>query len=134
MAQQALDLEGMLYTTEHEWVLVQEGGVAKIGITNYAQAQLGEIVFFDLPKLGTYIRQGIKMGEVESVKTITDIFSPVTGQILEVNKDISLQPDLVNKDAEGRGWLVKSTYEPKDLGNLMSHSQYQQFIANLPHQ
>ena len=132
MAQQALDLEGRLYTAQHEWVSVQ-GGVATIGITIYAQQQLGDVVYLQLPKPGAMLKQGGKLGEVESVKTVSDIFSPVTGRVIEVNQDLTLQPELVNQDAEGLGWLVKSTYEPNELGNLMTHSQYQQLIAAESH-
>ena len=132
MAQQALDLEGMLYTPQHEWVSVQ-GGVATIGITNYAQQQLGDVVYLQLPKPGAMLKQRGKLGEVESVKTVSDIFSPVTGQVIEVNQNLIMHPELVNDDAEGLGWLVKSTYEPKELDQLMTHSQYQQLIATESH-
>ena len=128
MAPQAFDLEGRLYTAQHEWVSVQ-GGVATIGITDYAQQQLGDVVYIQLPKLGAMLKMGGKLGEVESVKTVSDIFSPVTGQVSEVNQDLTLHPELVNNNAEGLGWLVKSTYETNELGNLMTHSQYQQLIA-----
>ena len=132
MAPQALDLEGRLYTAQDEWVSVQDG-VATIGITDYAQQQIGDVVYLQLPEPGAMLKMGGKLGEVESVKASSDIFSPVTGQVSEVNQDVTLNPELVNKDAEGLGWLVKSTYKPNELGNLMTHSQYQQFIAAESH-
>lgn len=128
MSQQVLNLEGRLYTREHEWVAV-EGDVATVGITGYAAEQLGDVVYLGLPKKGSALTQGGKLGEVESVKAVSDIFSPVTGTVIEVNPEIAAHPELVNQDAEGLGWLVRATYSPGEFGSLMTRAQYQDYLT-----
>ena len=98
--------EDLLYTKEHEWARV-EGGFAFVGITDYAQDQLGDIVYLDLPCVGATVTQKKKMGEVESVKAVSELYSPVSGEVVEVNQEAVDNPELVNKDAYGEGWLLK---------------------------
>ena len=132
MTQQGPNLEGRLYTKEHEWVSV-EGNIATIGISDFAQAQLGDIVYLDLPIKGKSLIQGQKLGEVESVKAVSDIYSPITGTVTDVNAELAAHPELANKDAEGLGWLVKATYDPGGLKDLMSHVQYKEFLSGQHH-
>lgn len=94
------------YTAEHEWIRV-EGGVAYVGITDYAQEQLGDIVFVDIPSVGDTLESGEVFGTIEVVKTISDLFLPVGGEVLEQNEALEEQPELVNKDPYGEGWLIK---------------------------
>ena len=117
------------YSREHEWVLVQEGDVALVGITHFAQDQLGDIVYFDLPKPGTKLQQFQKLGEVESVKAVSDIYAPVSGEVVEVNGEVAQRPELVNQDAFGRGWLLKVRLaDPKELDKLMSAQEYDAYV------
>lgn len=97
--------EALLYSTEHEW-LKQEGEVARIGITHFAQDQLGDIVYVDLPEPGSILAQMQKLGEVESVKVVSEIFSPVSGEVVEANRALESSPELVNHDPYGEGWLL----------------------------
>ena len=94
------------YTTEHEWIRV-EGDIAYVGITDYAQEQLGDIVFVDIPSEGETLAAGDTFGTIEVVKTISDLFLPVAGEVLEQNEALADQPELVNKDPYGEGWLIK---------------------------
>jgi glycine cleavage system H protein len=98
--------EGVKYTKDHEWVRV-EGDFGWIGITDYAQGELGDVVFVELPKVGTKIVRGKSFGTIEAVKAVSDLFAPVTGEIVELNKGIQNSPELVNKDPYGDGWMVK---------------------------
>ena len=122
------------YTQEHEWVMVQDA-VAKIasaGITDYAQDQLGDIVFFELPKVGDSVTHLGKMGEVESVKAVSDLFSPITGQVAEINEKLLDHPELVNEDPFGDGWLIKVTMDDvAEIDGLMSAQDYDAFTAGL---
>ena len=122
------------YTSEHEWIKVEDAatGHARAGITDYAQDQLGDIVYFELPKAGdTIVHQG-KMGEVESVKAVSDLFSPVSGQVLEVNDRLVDHPELTNEDPFGEGWLVLvAMSDVTELDGLMSADEYEAFIAGL---
>jgi glycine cleavage system H protein len=96
------------YSKEHEWVRV-EGDGATMGITDHAQEQLGDIVYLDLPKVGASVRQSEKLGEIESVKAVSDLFSPMSGEVAARNEDVVKAPELVNQDPYGRGWLLKLT-------------------------
>ncbi|MBA7702534.1 Glycine cleavage system H protein [subsurface metagenome] len=118
------------YTKEHEWICPESANKGKMGLTNYAQTQLGDIVFLDLPAPGTQVKQFQKMGEVESVKAVSDIFSPVSGQVLEVNQTAIDEPQLVNQDPYGAGWLVRIEFsEPSELDALMNSDEYNEFEA-----
>jgi glycine cleavage system H protein len=116
--------EGLKYTQEHEWIKV-EGDRGRVGITHYAQDQLGDVVFVELPKKGRKLRQMEAFGVVESVKAVSDLYCPVSGEIVEVNGALERKPELVNGDPYGTGWMivVKIT-QAKELDKLLSPSQY----------
>ena len=121
------------YTHEHEWVKLEDGGTgsAVAGITDYAQDQLGDIVFVDLPNVGSTVTSMAKMGEIESVKSVSDIYSPISGEIVQENTKVKDQPALVNSDPYGEGWLVRiSMSEPSELENLLSAQQYEAFLVD----
>jgi glycine cleavage system H protein len=120
--------EELKYTKEHEWARV-EGNVVRVGITHYAQDALGDIVYVDLPAAGTEVSSGQALGEVESTKSVSDIYSPVTGTITERNARLEDAPDLVNQDPYGDGWMV--LIEPSSLGEvdgLLSAADYRAFV------
>ena len=122
------------YTREHEWVMVDPAavGTAIAGITEYAQDQLGDIVFFELPKVGDAVAHLGKMGEVESVKAVSDLFSPINGTVTEINEKLLDHPELVNEDPFGEGWLIKvAMTDVAELDALMSSQDYDAFIAGL---
>ena len=122
------------YTQEHEWIIVEdvEARRALVGITDYAQAELGDIVYFELPKVGDNLTHLGKMGEVESVKAVSDLFSPVSGEVIEVNPGLADQPELTNNDPFGEGWLVRITMsDPSELDTLMSSEEYDAYTAGL---
>jgi glycine cleavage system H protein len=121
--------DNLRYTKEHEWVLV-EGEVGTIGITDHAQQELGDIVYVDLPKAGTLTEQGKTLGSVESVKAVSDIFSPVSGEVVEANPLLHDSPEKLNADPHGAAWLVKIRLgKPKELDGLMSAADYMAYIA-----
>lgn len=118
------------YSKEHEWVKMEDATQALAGITVYAQDQLGDIVYVDLPKTGATIRFMEKMGEVESVKAVSDLFSPITGEVTEINDRLLDHPELVNEDPFGEGWLIKATMEDRaQLDGLMTAEEYDAFTA-----
>ena len=120
------------YTPEHEWICPEPGDKGKMGLTEYAQSQLGDIVYLDLPAPGTQVEQFKKLGEVESVKAVSDIFAPVSGQVLEVNQTATDAPNLVNEDPYGAGWLVRlELSQPSELDALMNSDEYDKFVAEL---
>ena len=122
------------YTQEHEWVMVDpaDAGTAIAGITEYAQNQLGDIVFFELPKVGDAVAHLGKMGEVESVKAVSDLFSPINGTVTEINEKLLDHPELVNEDPFGEGWLIKvAMTDVAELDGLMSSQEYDAFITGL---
>jgi glycine cleavage system H protein len=120
------------YTTEHEWICPESKNKGKVGLADYAQSQLGDVVFLDLPAAKTQVEQGKKMGEVESVKAVSDIFAPVSGQVLEINQIVIDEPGLVNKDPYGAGWLVRlELSKPSELDALMDSDKYDKFVAVL---
>ena len=121
------------YTREHEWAKV-EGDRARIGITAFAQEQLGDVVFVELPKSGAALTQGKTFCTVESVKAVSDLFAPVSGEVVEVNDALPKNPELVNSDPYGRGWmLVIRMSDPKDVDSLMSAADYQKLTADGAH-
>ena len=120
------------YTQEHEWVMIDDAAAkrAVAGITDFAQDQLGDIVFFELPKVGDNVTHLSKMGEVESVKAVSDLFSPITGEVIEVNEKLLDHPELVNEDPFGNGWLIKVTMaDVTEIDGLMSAQDYDAFTA-----
>ena len=120
------DQSELRYTSEHEWVLV-EGTVATIGITAYAAAQLGDIVYLDLPAAGTEISGGSVVGEIESTKSVGELFAPVDGTVLEKNAAVEDAPELVNSDPLGAGWLLKIEFT--ELPELLSLADYNALIG-----
>jgi len=117
------------YTKEHEWVKL-EGDVATVGITDYAQRQLGDVVFIELPEAGTQVEQMKPFGVIEAVKAVSDIFSPLTGEVTEVNSELQTQSNLINSDPYGEGWIVKiKIKDPKELDGLLSPADYRKLVA-----
>jgi glycine cleavage system H protein len=119
------------FTEEHEWVEV-DGAIGTVGITEYAQGQLGDIVFVDVPADGRELAKGDEAAVVESVKAASDVYTPVSGTVLEGNTALADSPDLVNSDAEGEGWFFRITLSDEDeLGELMDEAAYEAFVAKL---
>jgi len=117
------------YTREHEWVRV-DGNTVTIGITDHAQQELGDIVFVDLPKTGTRVEQGGTLGSVESVKAVSDVYAPVSGEVIEINQALATAPEKLNADPHGEAWLVKIRLSAtKELERLLSAADYQAYIG-----
>lgn len=117
------------YTKEHEWAK-REGDTVLIGITDYAQEELGDIVFVELPEVGEEVSKDESFGSVESVKTVSDLYAPVTGKIVEVNADLAEGPETINSDPYGDGWLIKvKMSDPRELDELMDSAAYQEYVA-----
>jgi glycine cleavage system H protein len=117
------------YTKEHEWVAV-EGDIGTIGITDHAQQELGDIVYVDLPKIGTSVSQGGTIGSVESVKAVSDIYSPISGEVVETNQTLADKPERLNEDPHGDAWLVKVRLSSQDeLKGLLSADDYRSYIG-----
>ncbi len=116
------------YTKEHEWIKA-DGSTATIGITTYAQESLGDIVFVDLPKVGSEITAGKTFGSVESVKAVSDLYAPATGTVTEINADLATAPEKINKDAHG-SWMIKIALKDlSELNTLLSTADYEKFVA-----
>jgi glycine cleavage system H protein len=116
------------YTREHEWARI-EGKRARVGITHYAQDQLGDVVFVELPKVGARVSHMQSFGVVESVKAVSDLFAPLSGVVVEVNQELTQQPERVNRDPYGAGWLiVVELANPAEADTLMSGRQYEEFL------
>jgi glycine cleavage system H protein len=117
------------YTKEHEWVDAKDGN-ARIGITDYAQHELGDVVFVELPPAGKLLASGKTFGSVESVKAVSDIYAPVSGEVIEANAALQNKPELINTDPHGEGWLVKAKLaNPAELNSLMDAAAYEAYIA-----
>jgi glycine cleavage system H protein len=122
--------EELKYTKEHEWVRV-EGNVATIGITDYAQEQLGDIVYVELPEPGSDTEQMKQFGTIEAVKTVADLFAPVTGKVLEINEKLSSDPTIINHSPYEQGWILKIELSVADeVGSLLSAADYQTLIGS----
>ncbi len=120
------------YTQEHEWIRPEPGNKGKMGLTDYAQSQLGDLVFFDLPASNTQVKQFEKMGEIESVKAVSDLLSPASGRVLEVNQAAIDEPQLANREPYGAGWLVRlELSKPSELDALMTSDEYDKLVAEL---
>ncbi|MDR1226283.1 MAG: glycine cleavage system protein GcvH [Prevotellaceae bacterium] len=118
------------YSSDHEWVRVEADGIAYVGITDYAQSQLGDIVFVDIDTVGEAIAQGSVFGAVEAVKTVSDLFMPVSGEILELNPELDGAPESVNKDPYGNGWMIKVKMgNPADVEKLLDADAYAKLIG-----
>ena len=123
--------EKLAYSEEHEWVS-QDGDICAVGITDYAQAELGDIVFVELPEVGDYLEQGQTFGTVEAVKTVSDLYAPVSGEVVEVNQSLEENAEQVNADPYGAGWMIKIRREDDaELDHLLSPEDYAQLIAGL---
>ena len=121
--------EDLKYSKEHEWVLV-ESGVATVGVTDYAQDQLGDIVFVELPAVGDKVSKEDAFGVVESVKAVSDIYAPVSGKVVEVNDDLPENPEMLNEDPYGDGWIIKiEMNDPEELQDLMTAAEYEEYVA-----
>ena len=119
------------YSKEHEWALLEPDGRVLVGITEFAQEELGDVVFVALPKVGTQLAQFAMMGEIESVKTVSDLYTPVGGEVVELNGLLTDQPELVNEDVYGQGWLVRMAItDASELENLLTADEYQNIIAH----
>jgi glycine cleavage system H protein len=122
--------EECLFTKEHEWVFIEEGDVAVIGISEYAAGELGDIVYIELPEVGTDVKQMDPMGTIEAVKTVADLFSPVSGTVTAVNEEIVSSPEIVNRDPFDEGWFIKIKMVDKgELDVLFSHDEYQEYLG-----
>lgn len=118
------------YDKEHEWVRT-EGDAAFVGISDFAQDQLGEVVYVDLPSVGDELIAGETFGEIESVKSVSELYAPVSGTVLEVNQDVDASPETINSDPYGTGWMIKvSIADPSQLDALMSADDYEAYVAS----
>ena len=117
------------YTKDHEWIRL-EGDRGVVGITDYAQSELGDIVYVDLPPAGKKIRQGESMGTIEAVKAVSDLFAPISGEVVEVNTGLEKASDMVNKDPYGNGWMIKIRLsDPRETSSLLDDSAYRALIG-----
>ena len=117
------------YTKDHEWIRV-EGVVGTVGITEYAQGELGDVVFVELPAVGAAVKAHATFGTIEAVKAVSDLYAPVSGTVTEVNPDLSKTPEIVNKDPYGKGWMVKIRIaDPSELASLMDSEAYARSVA-----
>ncbi len=118
------------YSKEHEWVLLEPAGTALVGLSAFAQDELGDVVYLELPAVGSQAQQSQKIGEVESVKAVSDLYSPVNGEVLEVNQELTRKPELVNQDPYGQGWLVRMRLaDPSGLESLLDAAQYDAHVG-----
>ncbi len=124
-------MSDLRYTDDHEWIRL-EGEVATVGVSNYAQEQLGDVVYVDLPDVGKSISKGSEAAVVESVKAASEVYAPVSGEIVEVNETLGDDPAQINRDAEGSGWFVKiKVSDPGELDGLMNADEYAAFVESL---
>jgi glycine cleavage system H protein len=122
--------EDLRYTKDHEWIRVQ-GDVGTVGITDHAQEELGDIVYVELPKAGAKLEQSATFGSVESVKAVSDIYSPVSGEVTEANSALADAPEKVNDDPYGEGWIMKLRLStPQQVESLMTSAQYQEYVES----
>lgn len=119
--------EELRYTREHEWVRPTDGGVVRVGITDHAQTQLGDVVFVQLPAVGDAVAPGTPVGEVESTKSVSDVFAPVAGEVVARNEALDAEPELVNSDPYGAGWMVDIRLaDPADVDGLLDAAAYRE--------
>ncbi len=120
--------ENLRYTEEHEWVLFDDN-IATVGITDYAQGELGDVVFIELPQTGDIVQQLEPFGTIEAVKTVTDLFAPISGEVVEVNTMLEESPHLINEDTYGEGWIIKiKISDPVELENLLAAEDYSNLV------
>ncbi|HZA60805.1 MAG TPA: glycine cleavage system protein GcvH [Actinomycetota bacterium] len=121
--------EDLKYTREHEWAAIEDANRIRVGITDYAQDALGDVVYVDLPEQGTEVRGGEAFGEVESTKSVSDIFSPASGRVVDRNAALEENPELVNQDPYGEGWMVLiEMNDPEELDELLDAGGYRSFV------
>lgn len=119
-----------VYSREHEWMLREDDGDWVLGITEYAQSELGDVVFVELPKVGDRFEAHAEIGTVESVKAVSEIYTPIAGEVVEVNHKVADSPELLNEDPHGDGWLVRlRPDDPEPPGDLMSGDEYQEYVS-----
>jgi glycine cleavage system H protein len=119
-----------LYSREHEWVRIDDD-VCVLGITEFAQAELGEVVFVELPEIGQVFDSGDELGTIESVKAVAEVYTPVAGEVIEVNEAVSDDPELLNEDPHGEGWLIKIRFSSaSDLKDLMNAEKYEEYVKS----
>ncbi|RPH03885.1 MAG: glycine cleavage system protein GcvH [bacterium TMED144] len=122
-----MDYKKFKFTKDHEWLNLQED-LATVGITDYAQSQLGDIVFVEMPELSVKLTASESFGAIEAVKTVADLFAPVSGKVIEINENLDSNPDLVNSDPYTKGWIVKLKIENNDeINELMNYDEYQEY-------
>lgn len=125
--------ENLFYSKDHEWLRV-EGDEAVMGITDFAQKQLGDIIYVDLPQPGKVLEAHQVVGSVESVKSVSDVYSPISGEVIAVNSELAQTPDLINKDPHGQGWIVRLKIKDKsEIDNLMKAADYEKYLEGLEH-
>jgi glycine cleavage system H protein len=121
--------DNLHYTKEHEWVLVEDD-TGTVGITDHAQAELGDIVYVDLPHVGTKVEAGRTLGSVESVKAVSDIYSPISGEVVEINTTLAEAPEKLNEDPHGSAWLLKIRMTaPDEVKSLLSAAEYEAYVG-----
>lgn len=124
--------EDCKYTKEHEWVRDEGDGMVRIGVSDYAVGELGDVVFIALPPVGTKLKQFQKFGEIESVKAVADLFAPISGEVIETNMDLAMNPELVNQMPFGLGWMLKVKLDdPGELDKLMDNQGYDTYLKGL---
>jgi len=126
-----MNLDDFKFTKEHEWVKV-EGDIGIIGISDFAQKEFGDIVYVELPLVGKKVKKGDACANIESVKAVDDIYTPISGEIIEVNEELENNPENINKDPNGKGWIIKIKIEDKkEIENLMNNNQYDDFLNGI---
>ncbi len=121
--------ENLKYTKEHEWIRL-EGDIGIVGITDYAQGELGDVVFVELPVQGKQVKQGESFGTIEAVKAVSDLFAPVSGEVIETNTELEKAPELINKEPYAKGWIIKLKIQSKsELNNLLDVKAYRDLVG-----
>ena len=120
--------ENLKYTKDHEWISIQ-GDVATVGITDFAQGELGDIVYVEIEKTGENFSKEEVFGTVEAVKTVSDLFMPLSGEIIDINEELNENPELVNEDPYGQGWMIKIKLNSSDISDLLNSEQYKKLVG-----
>tara|TARA_Y100001936_G_C15980693_1_gene616523 strand:+ start:422 stop:799 length:378 start_codon:yes stop_codon:yes gene_type:complete len=120
--------ENLKYTKDHEWISI-EGDVATVGITDFAQGELGDIVYVEIEKIGENFSKEEVFGTVEAVKTVSDLFMPLTGEIIDINEELNEKPELVNEDPYGQGWMIKIKVNSSEISDLLNSEQYKKLVG-----
>ena len=120
--------ENLKYTKDHEWISI-EGDVATVGITDFAQGELGDIVYVEIEKIGENFSKEEVFGTVEAVKTVSDLFMPLTGEIIDINVELNEKPELVNEDPYGQGWMIKIKVNSSEISDLLNSEQYKKLVG-----